>query len=118
MPMIEKELADTLVELGSGTSDKTRALLDAFAAAGSLRPLSRRRRNTARRRSSLTIPSARRSSITACCERLRCSLRAAAATRRRMDNADIGSGDPDDDARWLLERGRHGRREPPIMRRN
>jgi L-histidine N-alpha-methyltransferase len=29
--------ADTLVELGSGTSDKTRALLDAFAAAGSLR---------------------------------------------------------------------------------
>ena len=29
--------ADTLVELGSGTSDKTRALLDAFAAAGTLR---------------------------------------------------------------------------------
>jgi L-histidine N-alpha-methyltransferase len=29
--------ADTLVELGSGTSDKTRTLLDAFAAAGSLR---------------------------------------------------------------------------------
>lgn len=29
--------ADTLVELGSGTSDKTRALLDAFAAAGHLR---------------------------------------------------------------------------------
>lgn len=29
--------ADTLVELGSGTSDKTRALLDAFTAAGSLR---------------------------------------------------------------------------------
>jgi len=28
--------ADTLVELGSGTSDKTRVLLDAFAAAGSL----------------------------------------------------------------------------------
>jgi len=29
--------ADTLVELGSGTSDKTRALLDAMAATGSLR---------------------------------------------------------------------------------
>src|SRR5690606_29113119 len=29
--------ADTFVELGSGTSDKTRALLDAFAAAGRLR---------------------------------------------------------------------------------
>jgi L-histidine N-alpha-methyltransferase len=29
--------ADTLVELGSGTSDKTRTLLDAFAAAGTLR---------------------------------------------------------------------------------
>jgi L-histidine N-alpha-methyltransferase len=29
--------ADTLVELGSGTSDKTRVLLDAFAAAGRLR---------------------------------------------------------------------------------
>src|SRR3954453_14187372 len=29
--------ADTLVELGSGTSDKTRVLLDAFAAAGQLR---------------------------------------------------------------------------------
>ncbi len=29
--------ADTIVELGSGTSDKTRLLLDAFAAAGSLR---------------------------------------------------------------------------------
>jgi L-histidine N-alpha-methyltransferase len=29
--------ADTLVELGSGTSDKTRALLDAMAAAGALR---------------------------------------------------------------------------------
>ncbi|HET9444022.1 MAG TPA: L-histidine N(alpha)-methyltransferase [Acidimicrobiales bacterium] len=29
--------ADTLVELGSGTSDKTRALLDALAAAGTLR---------------------------------------------------------------------------------
>lgn len=29
--------ADTLVELGSGTSDKTRTLLDAFSAAGSLR---------------------------------------------------------------------------------
>ncbi|MFP5488635.1 MAG: L-histidine N(alpha)-methyltransferase [Acidimicrobiia bacterium] len=29
--------ADTLVELGSGTSDKTRALLDAFAATGQLR---------------------------------------------------------------------------------
>lgn len=29
--------ADTLVELGSGTSDKTRLLLDAFAAAGTLR---------------------------------------------------------------------------------
>ena len=29
--------ADTLVELGSGTSDKTRALLDAFAAAGQLK---------------------------------------------------------------------------------
>ena len=29
--------ADTFVELGSGTSDKTRALLDAFAAAGTLR---------------------------------------------------------------------------------
>ena len=29
--------ADTLIELGSGTSDKTRALLDAFDAAGTLR---------------------------------------------------------------------------------
>jgi L-histidine N-alpha-methyltransferase len=29
--------ADTMVELGSGTSDKTRVLLDAFAAAGKLR---------------------------------------------------------------------------------
>src|SRR3954470_22385152 len=29
--------ADTLVELGSGTSDKTRTLLDAFAARGTLR---------------------------------------------------------------------------------
>src|SRR6476620_6394821 len=29
--------ADTLVELGSGTSDKTRTLLDAFAASGQLR---------------------------------------------------------------------------------
>lgn len=29
--------ADTFIELGSGTSDKTRSLLDAFAAAGSLR---------------------------------------------------------------------------------
>jgi L-histidine N-alpha-methyltransferase len=29
--------ADTLIELGSGTSDKTRVLLDAFAAAGQLR---------------------------------------------------------------------------------
>jgi L-histidine N-alpha-methyltransferase len=29
--------ADTIVELGSGTSDKTRTLLDAFAAAGTLR---------------------------------------------------------------------------------
>jgi L-histidine N-alpha-methyltransferase len=29
--------ADTVVELGSGTSDKTRTLLDAFAAAGTLR---------------------------------------------------------------------------------
>lgn len=33
-------------------------------------------------------------------------LRAAADTRRRMDNADIGTGDPDDDAAWLLARGK------------
>jgi L-histidine N-alpha-methyltransferase len=32
----ERSGADTLVELGSGTSDKTRVLLDAFAARGSL----------------------------------------------------------------------------------
>ncbi|SDX98535.1 hypothetical protein [Roseicitreum antarcticum] len=36
-------------------------------------------------------------------------LRDGAATRRRMDNADIGSGDPDDDRQWLLARGRRGR---------
>jgi hypothetical protein len=45
-------------------------------------------------------------------------LRAAAETRRRMDNADIGTGDPDDDAAWLLERGRAGRREPTLVRRD
>src|SRR5690349_13169272 len=32
----ERSGADTLVELGSGTSDKTRTLLDAFAARGQL----------------------------------------------------------------------------------
>ena len=44
--------------------------------------------------------------------------RAAAATRERMDNADIGTGDRDDDARWLLERGQRTRREPPLVRRH
>lgn len=33
----ERSGADTVIELGSGTSDKTRTLLDAFAAAGQLR---------------------------------------------------------------------------------
>ncbi|WP_092886932.1 hypothetical protein [Roseicitreum antarcticum] len=36
-------------------------------------------------------------------------LRDGAATRRRMDNADIGSGDPDDDRQWLLARGQRRR---------
>ena len=35
--IVEQSGADTLVELGSGTSDKTRVLLDAFARAGQLR---------------------------------------------------------------------------------
>lgn len=35
--MVERAGADTLVEIGSGTSDKTRLLLDAMAAAGKLR---------------------------------------------------------------------------------
>jgi L-histidine N-alpha-methyltransferase len=35
--IVEQSGADTLVELGSGTSDKTRVLLDAFARAGRLR---------------------------------------------------------------------------------
>ena len=35
--LVERAGADTLVELGSGTSEKTRLLLDAMAAAGSLR---------------------------------------------------------------------------------
>jgi len=35
--IVEASGADTLVELGSGTSDKTRVLLDAFAADGQLR---------------------------------------------------------------------------------
>jgi L-histidine N-alpha-methyltransferase len=34
--IVERSGADTLVELGSGTSDKTRTLLDAFAARGQL----------------------------------------------------------------------------------
>ncbi len=34
--IVERAQADTIVELGSGTSDKTRALLDAAAAAGGL----------------------------------------------------------------------------------
>ncbi|MFN3953203.1 MAG: hypothetical protein ACK4LQ_02040 [Pararhodobacter sp.] len=45
-------------------------------------------------------------------------LRRGVATRRRMDNADTGHGDPDDDARWLLERGQRARREPPLVRRH
>lgn len=45
-------------------------------------------------------------------------LRAATETRRRMDNADIGTGDPDDDAAWLLERSKQARREPTLMRRD
>jgi L-histidine N-alpha-methyltransferase len=35
--IVDRSGADTLVELGSGTSDKTRVLLDAFARAGRLR---------------------------------------------------------------------------------
>ncbi len=35
--IVERSGADTVIELGSGTSDKTRTLLDAFAAAGQLR---------------------------------------------------------------------------------
>ncbi len=43
-------------------------------------------------------------------------LRGSVATRARMDNADTGYGDPDDDRQWLLERGQRARREPPLVR--
>ena len=41
--------------------------------------------------------------------------RAEAETRRRMDRADIGSGDVDDDLEWLRLRATSGRREPPLV---
>jgi len=49
------------------------------AAFGNRRPLPRRRFTTAARASSEPIASALRSSTIACCDRLRCSARAAAA---------------------------------------
>ena len=80
--------ADTLVELGSGTSEKTRLLLDALA--GRRHAAALRRRSTSARRRSATRPQPSRTSTTARRPRRRRRLRAPprhdprrrAATRR------------------------------------
>ena len=73
--------ADTLIELGSGTSEKTRLLLDALARAGQLQPLRpvRRERDDAARRRARRSP---RSTPASTCTRSSATSSATSASSR------------------------------------